>query len=154
MNIFTNTFKKTYAYVRRSNANNTNSITVNGANITATGDISVINGKIFVNGENVTPDDNNKKEITIIVTGDTGSIAVDYCNNLTVTGNVTDLQSTSSNILLRGGILGNLQTTSGDVQTYGNVGGDVQTVSGDVECHQVGGNVNTVSGDIKNKKND
>lgn len=131
-----------------------NSITVNGAKITATGDISIVNGKIFVNGENVTPDDKDKREINIVVTGDTGTIAVDYCQSLSVTGNITDLQSTNSDILVRGIILGNLQTTSGDVQTYGGVGGSVQTVSGDVECHQVAGNVNTVSGDIKNKKND
>lgn len=131
-----------------------NSISVNGNNISTSGDISIINGKIFVNGEDVTPDDKDKKEISIVVTGNTGTIAVDYCRSLSVTGNVTDLQSTNSDVLVRGAILGNLQTTSGDVQTYGGVGGSVHTVSGDVECHQVAGSVNTVSGDIKNRKND
>ena len=129
-----------------------NIISVNGNNISVSGSGNVVvrNGKVFVDGKDVTPGDT--KEISIVVNGDTDKISVDYCNSFSVVGNVNDLQSTSGNVMVRGAIQGNLQTTSGDVQAYGNVGGSVQTVSGDVECHQVAGSVKTVSGDIKNKK--
>lgn len=109
-----------------------NTIQINGVTITGSGNISVSNGKIIVNGVDVTPD---TKEITIIVNGDTGKINVDACNQLIVTGKV-----------------GDIKTMSGDVEVNGDVTGSISTMSGDVDCGNVGGIVKSMSGDIKHKK--
>lgn len=109
-----------------------NTIQINGVTITASGNISVSNGKITVNGLDVTPD---TKEITIIVNGDTDKINIDACNQITITGKV-----------------GDIKTMSGDVDVNGDVTGSISTMSGDVDCGNVGGIVKSMSGDIKHKK--
>ena len=101
-------------------------IIINGTVISGR-NISVINGRVCVDGIDITPD---HREVTITVTGDIESISADSCREIKVTGNV-----------------GKVQTVSGDVEC-GDVSGSVQTVSGDVECKNVGGSVKTVSGDI------
>lgn len=96
------------------------------------GSMSVVNGRVFINGKDCTPD---AKEINISITGDVDSVSVDCCNKLTIEGHVNEVK-----------------TTSGDIEC-GNVSGNVKTTSGDIECHNVFGNVSTVSGDIKHRKN-
>lgn len=108
-----------------------NSISINGMNINASGSIIVSNGKITVNGVDVTPD---AKEINIVVNGDTDKIQVDACNELFVTGKV-----------------GHIKTMSGDVNVSGDIEGSVQTMSGDVDCRKIGGSVSTMSGNIRHR---
>lgn len=103
-----------------------NGTTYNGNSVT------IINGKVIVDGKDMTPD---AKNIDIRVVGDISKLSVDICDSLTVTGNVNDLN-----------------TVSGDVSIGGDVSQNVKTVSGDVKCGNIGGKVTTVSGDIKNKK--
>lgn len=103
-----------------------NGVSYNGNNVT------IINGKVIVDGKDMTPD---AKNITIHVDGDISKLSVDICDKLSVTGNVKDLS-----------------TVSGDVTIGGNVSQNVKTVSGDVKCGDISGKVTTVSGDIKNKK--
>lgn len=101
-------------------------ITIN--NNTFSGDnVSIVNGKVYNNGKDVTPD---AKEIYISVQGDVKSIDVGACNDFEVIGNV-----------------GTVHTGSGDLKCT-NVSGDVQTGSGDIECQIIDGNVQTGSGDI------
>ena len=102
-----------------------NGVSYNGNNVT------IINGKVIVDGKDMTPD---AKNIIIHVDGDISKLSVDICDKLSVTGNVTDLS-----------------TVSGDVTIGGSVGQNVKTVSGDVKCGNIAGKVTTVSGDIKNK---
>jgi hypothetical protein len=105
-------------------------ISINGKSYSGN-NIVVNNGKVVIDGKNVTPD---TKEININVDGNIESIEVDSCNKFIVNGNVTKLSS-----------------ISGDIKCK-DVHGGVNTISGDVECGKVGGNVSTISGDIENKK--
>jgi len=124
-----------------------NTIIINGVTITASGNISVINNRVFVNGEDVTPD---AKQITIQVTGDVSQLTVDACQLVTVNGNVGSLKTSSGDVKAEN-ITQSVTTTSGDVEC-GDVGGSVSTTSGDVECGAVQGRVSTVSGDIKHRR--
>lgn len=103
------------------------SVTINGKTYIGN-NIIVSNGKIMVDGKNVTSDD---KVINITVNGNIDSLKVDTCNKLEIIGNVT-----------------NVNTVSGDVDINGDVNGSIQTVSGDVKCNNVSGSINTLSGDI------
>ena len=103
------------------------SVIINGKTYVGN-NIIVSNGKIMIDGKNITSDD---KVINITVNGDIDSLKVDTCNKLELIGNVT-----------------NINTVSGDVDINGDVSGSIQTVSGDVKCKNVGGSINTLSGDI------
>lgn len=123
-NFFKNIVNTTVSNVSNSTVK-INGVSYNGNNVT------IINGKVIVDGKDMTPD---AKNITIHVDGDISKLSVDICDKLSVTGNVNDLS-----------------TVSGDVSVGGNVGQNVKTVSGDVKCGNIAGKVTTVSGDIKNK---
>ena len=110
--------------------------------------ISIVNGKVFIDGKDVTPD---TKEIYIAVEGDIDELTVDHCNNLHIVGNVNKASSSSGNINVTGNVSESVQTSSGDVDCI-NVGGSVRTSSGDVTCSDVNGSVSTTSGNIKRKK--
>lgn len=104
-----------------------NIVKVNGTSFSGKGTIIVNNGRVIVDGRDVTPD---AKVIRIEVTGNVESLSVDACATLCVNGSV-----------------GDVSTQSGDVKC-GDVNGSVSTMSGDVRCGSVGGNVKTMSGDI------
>ena len=111
-------------------------IKINGVIIS--GDISgnsivVRNGKVIIDGKDVTPDG---KEINISVEGNINELKIDSCEKFSITGNV-----------------GNVSTKSGDVDISGDVNGSIQTMSGDVDCYNVGGSISTKSGDVKHRKN-
>ena len=93
--------------------------------------ITIINGKVTIDGKDVTPD---SKTITIDIVGDVDNISVDSCQTIKVQGDVNSLR-----------------TTSGDIEC-GNIGGSVTTVSGDIKAENISGSVKTVSGDIKHRK--
>ncbi len=109
-----------------------NTVNINGTKITGKGNIVVSNGKIFVDGKDVTPD---AKEINIAVNGNIETLEVDACSKVAVIGNV-----------------GSIKTASADVEIRGDVHGGIQTMSGDVDCGNIGGSVSTMSGDIKQKR--
>lgn len=103
------------------------SIKINSRSYTGK-NIQVINGKVIVDGKDVTPDE---KEIYITVDGPVQTLKVDACSTITINGDVERVDS-----------------GAGDV-TCGNVKGDVSTGSGDVECNDVGGMVHTGAGDVR-----
>lgn len=105
-----------------------NRITINGKTYSSSGNISVINGKVIMDGGEFTTED---KIINIHVEGDMNTLEVDCCDKVTVNGEV-----------------GRVSTVSGDIECR-NVNGGVSSVSGDVRCGNIGGNVSTVSGDVK-----
>lgn len=108
----------------------TNTVTINGVSFSAGRNISISNGRVIIDGKDVTPDG---KEIRIEVQGNIESLSVDACNVIEVSGNI-----------------GDASTQSGDIKC-GDVLGSVNTMSGDVRCGSVGGNVKTMSGDISHK---
>lgn len=105
------------------------SINING-NIIAGRSINISNGRILVDGKDLTPD---SKNITISVDGNIGTLEVDSCQKVDIKGNVE----------------GDVKTVSGDIRCY-NVGGNVSAVSGDIKANRIQGNCSTVSGDIEN----
>lgn len=108
-------------------------VRINGTTITGGRSIVISNGKVLVDGKDVTP---NAKEISIAVTGNIDRLEADVCQKISVTGDA-----------------GNIVTQSGDVEIGGSVTGSVQTMSGDVDCGgSIGGSVSTMSGDVKHRK--
>jgi hypothetical protein len=105
-----------------------NRIMINGFTITSGGSINISNGRIIVDGHDVTPD---AKTINIVVHGDVETLSADGVNSLEISGTVA----------------GDVSTQAGDI-TCGDVKGSVSTMSGDVRCGSIGGNVKTMSGDI------
>ena len=108
--------------------------------------ISIINGKVFIDGKDVTPD---AKEITISVEGNIDILEVDHANTISMKGDVNKARTGSGDINC-GNVTGGAQTGSGDIDC-GVINGDVQTGSGDVNATTISGSVRTGSGDIKYK---
>lgn len=119
-------------------------ININGVKIQGD-NISIRNGVITVDGKNVTP--GNDKVINIAVEGNVGSLRVDACDTVKVSGNAGVLESGSGKVEVGGLVQGNVSAGSGDIKC-GDVGGNVSTGSGDVECGKVSGSLRTGSGDI------
>ncbi|UIF90934.1 hypothetical protein [Cupriavidus sp. UYPR2.512] len=103
------------------------SINING-NIVSGRSITITNGRVTVDGKDVTPDG---KAISIEVQGNIDSINADACDRIAVTGSA-----------------GSVKTMSGDIRC-GDVSGSVQSMSGDVTCGAVAGSVSSMSGDIR-----
>jgi cytoskeletal protein CcmA (bactofilin family) len=96
-----------------SQKTNMNKVVINGNTVSgnfAADNLIIINGKVFVNGKDVTPD---AKEINITIQGSVEKLEVDACSKITIDGDVH-----------------NVTTKSGDVDISGNVSGNVQTMSG------------------------
>lgn len=108
--------------------------------------ITIINGRIFIDGKDITPD---SKEITVSVEGNLDSLEVDYANSISIKGDVNKVRTGSGDISC-GNVTGGAQTGSGDIDC-GVINGDVQTGSGDVNATTISGSVRTGSGDIKYK---
>ena len=102
-------------------------VNING-NIVSGRNIVITNGRVIVDGNDLTPD---SKNISIFVVGDLGSLEVDSCSKVDIKGNVD----------------GDVRTVSGDIRCY-NVNGDVSSVSGDIRSSKILGNCKSVSGDI------
>lgn len=109
-----------------------NTVTINGKTFSSKRSISVSNGKVVIDGVDLTPE---SKEINITVNGNIDKLEVDACNKVSIVGKVD-----------------NVKTMSGDVDIKGDVSGNISTMSGDVDCFNVGGSISTMSGDVKHKK--
>ena len=110
--------------------------------------ITITNGKVIIDGKDVTPDG---KDINISIIGNIDDIKIDYCQKIEVKGDVGYLATMSGDIEISGNIKGSISATSGDIEC-GDVSGNVNSTSGDIKCGTVGGSVSTMSGDIRNKK--
>ena len=97
------------------------------------GNINVINGKVYCNGKPVIDtNDFTEKNINIVIQGNVeGDVKTD-CGDIEVTGNCRSVISTSGDINIKGSVGMSVKSTSGDI-TCGEVRGDIQTVSGDIE---------------------
>lgn len=97
------------------------------------GNINVINGKVYCDGKPVVDtNDFTEKNIKIVIQGNVeGDVKTD-CGDIEVTGNCRSVISTSGDINIKGSVGLSVKSTSGDI-TCGEVHGDIQTVSGDIE---------------------
>ncbi len=108
-------------------------ISINGRSISIGGTLlSVVinNGRVTVNGQDVTPED--AKDIHISIEGHVDSIRADACNSIEVTGNVQQVQTQSGSVQVGGDVLGSVSTMSGSIECDGKINGSVSTMSGDV----------------------
>jgi len=117
-------------------------IVINGNSYTGN-NISVVNGKVVVDGLDVTPE---QKQITISVDGDVDELSVDSCNKVTISGSCAKVRTTSGSVDC-GIVHGDVNSTSGSIECK-NVQGDVTTTSGRVKAAMVMGNVRTNSGNV------
>ena len=141
-------FKQIFGEQKVVTKNITNSkVTINGKTY-AGRNVTIINNKVYVDGQDTTPD---SKEISIRVEGDLENLKVDCCNKIEISGSVKGGASTTSGDITCGNVSGGIKTTSGDVECN-DITGDVQTVSGDVDAQKINGKVSTLSGDIKYRK--
>ena len=92
---------------------------------------------------------NMREEINIQVTGNIDTLHIDYCNKLSISGDVNSVKTSSGDVEISGSNSGSVKTSSGEVEIGGNVGGDVETSSGNVRCGNIQGRVSTNSGNIK-----
>ncbi len=124
-----------------------NQVTINGKTITSSGSISIINGKVFIDGKEQETGD--AKEINISIEGNVETLNAPGCNNIKVSGDVTKLSTSSGDVEVGGNVFSGIQCSSGDVEVGGDVSGSIQTSSGDVKCGKVAGDVTIMSGNIK-----
>lgn len=121
-------------------------IKINDMTIRTSGNILIRNGRIIVDGVEMTPD---SKEITITVMGDIETLDVDACSSISVTGNVGDFRTSSGDVSVSGNVTGSIDSSSGSITIDGDIGGSVDTASGSVRCKgDIKGKVSTISGDI------
>ena len=108
---------------------------INGKKINYTGTLTVINGKFFVDGKEVTDWESitkDQKHIDIKVEGDIDRLQVDNCDSVTITGNCNRVKTVSGDVEIGGDVDGDVESVSGDIDISGNVSGDVKTVSGNI----------------------
>lgn len=125
--------------------NFSNKSTIKSTSITCSKSVVIKNDKIWIDGKEI---DTTDKVINVNITGNVEKIDIDYCNQLSVTGNCNSVSTVSGNVKVEGDIVKNVETTSGDIRAR-EIGGNVKTVSGDVVASKINGSVNTVSGDIE-----
>lgn len=125
---------------RQSNSisSNGNSVTINGITITGGGNITMKNGRVWVDGKEVSQEDLKKGAVkseggfmTINVEGVAGSLTVDNAEIVTV-----------------GFVKGNVESRNGAINC-GDVNGSVEARNGAVTCGNVGGNASSRNGDVK-----
>ena len=83
-------------------------IRINGIDIVDGKNLTIVNGKIQIDGEDVTPDD---KIITIEIHGDVETVRVDSCTTVDISGTVGTV-SVSNGDITCGDIAGTASTTT------------------------------------------
>ena len=105
--------------------------------------VSVINNKMYVNGQPVDDFSNDEKNIEIIINGNVDEVKTDT-GNITVNGNISgDATTDCGNITVGGDIRGNVKTDCGNVSANGIAG----------KCSTDCGNITGASFDSKKSKN-
>ena len=107
-----------------------NTITINGKRMNFSGgNVSVINGKVIVDGKNVDVPD--APVFNIVVEGNVGEVSGDFAT-VTVAGDAGSVKTMSGDAKVDGNVNGSVSTMSGDVRVKGSIGGSVSTMSGDI----------------------
>ena len=110
--------------------------------------ITIENGRMLVDGKPFEDwSESEEKVINITIEGNVEELQAPCCNNIVVKGDAKNIKTGSGYVTVEGMVKGNVNTGSGDVRC-GSVGEDVNTGSGDVHCENVQGRVSTISGDV------
>ena len=103
------------------------------------GTMSIVNGKVIVDGKPYVMgdglDDGVQPIVTIEITGNVERLDVDACKEIRINGNCK-----------------RVHTQMGDINITGDVDGDVHTNMGSIECGNVGGDAHTNMGSIHYRK--
>lgn len=105
---------------------NGNSIKVSGNNIT------VINDKVFVDGQEVELGNTKHTLFNIVVEGNTQEISGNF-EKIVIKGDAGTVTSTNGDINVRGNVTQDVSTNNGDVTIKGHVHGNVKTLNGNIK---------------------
>ncbi len=108
-------------------------IVVNGVTIASGGNITIVNGRIIVDGQHAALNGElgEAKVFNIVVEGDVEKVSGEFAS-IEVQGNAGRVDSVSGSVKVAGSVSGKVETVSGSVRVEGTVAGDVRTVSGNV----------------------
>ena len=130
-----------------------NSISVNGKTYRIKKSIYISKGKVIIDGQKVSGDYENDKEIYIKIEGEVNTLDIDVCESIEITGNVGTAKTSQGDIKIDGDVIADVKTSQGDIEIEGDVNGNVTNNMGDIK---VGGDIygkpKTSMGDIKGKK--
>jgi cytoskeletal protein CcmA (bactofilin family) len=107
------------------------SIIVNDKQYAGGRNVRVVNNKVYVNDKLVNSDD--EKTINITINGNIESLQVDVCENVFVTGDVGEVETTNGSVKIEKNVAGNVKTTNGNVKVGGSIGGKCSTVNGSIK---------------------
>jgi hypothetical protein len=103
-------------------------IIINGKQIISnSGNISISNGKVIIDGVEQTDD---SKTINVVINGNINNLDIDYASSIEVNGDVNTVNSKNGNIVC-GNVTSNVESKNGNIKC-GNVGGDVNTKNGNI----------------------
>ena len=92
--------------------NSSSTVTING--VTYSGNsVSIINGKIVVDGE-MKDQQLSNMIVNVVVNGDANEVST-VSGDISVNGNVNSVSSVSGDVNVRGGVNGSVSTVSGDI---------------------------------------
>ena len=134
----------------RRTRDNSSRITINGVSVAGDfsgGSVSIINGKIYVDGKDFTPD---AKTISIDIHGNVESLDANSCYTVKIDGSVGSINGGATTIHCGDitGDAGDAGVGSGSIDC-GNIQGNVTAGSGSIKVDSIKGNVKTGSGTIK-----
>ena len=93
--------------------------------------VSIINGKVFIDGKLIDLPENEK---TINIQAENlETLQVDNCNEITVNGNADNIKIGQCSLSIGGEVKGNVKVSQGNV-SCGNIGGDTSVSMGNIHC--------------------
>lgn len=107
--------------------------------------LSIRNGRIFVDGKDVTP---IAEKFEITVSGDVEKIDFDYVKAINVTGNVGTVNAGMGDVNVSGNIGADAHTGHGDIEVKGDIIGNAKTSMGNVKAVTINGDAESKMGDI------
>lgn len=104
-------------------------ISVSSSNRTSNCLLSVIGNNIILDNEVIGKIED--KVINITIEGNVEELNIDACNTLTVKGSVQSLQLTNGDIIVENSVMGDVKNTNGDIIAK-EIKGNVKTTNGDI----------------------
>lgn len=102
--------------------------------INSNSNVSIINGRVLIDGKPVEEFDSEKKEekvVNITIEGNVERIEVDVCETIKVTGDCKRVHTQNGSIEIGGNVSGDVHANMGSI-TCGNVEGDCHTNMGSI----------------------
>lgn len=123
--------------------------------------MSIVNGRVYVDGKEWKDGSPASKELEIASKIEVHLYPTEKCPihsvqtvsaPVIVHGNAGDVSTTDGGVNIKGNVTGRVTTTDGSINVGGNVGGNVSAVDGSVRVTgDIGGSVSTVDGNIQRR---